>query len=183
MSFDKKTKKLKLKQGFSLAEVMLAVFVLAIGIVAAISLISGSMRHSIDSRNEVIASQLAQEGVELVRNIRDNDFDAFFSTFDSPKSYCRIDYQDVSVLDIICTYSTASAPYDLYYNNNYYDHTTVVVNKTRFNRRIAVSYVNDDTRKIYSIVSWDNQYKCVGCGDCTIANHCVYTAPLITKWK
>jgi prepilin-type N-terminal cleavage/methylation domain-containing protein len=64
----------KNKKGFSFIEVMLSVFLLSMGMVAAIILLGKGLRESIDSRNQLIASLLAQEGVELVRNIRDKNW-------------------------------------------------------------------------------------------------------------
>lgn len=66
--FNKKTNK-----GFSIAEVVISVFVITVGLLAIIKLITGSMTYSILSRDQIIASQLAQEGIELVRNVRDNN--------------------------------------------------------------------------------------------------------------
>lgn len=61
------------RRGFSIGEVMVAMFILVVGIISAVFLSAKSMGHISDSRNSVIASSLAQEGVELVRNIRDNN--------------------------------------------------------------------------------------------------------------
>lgn len=63
-------------RGFSLVEVMLAVSVFAILAIA----FSGSFIYGIDAvasgGNHVRASMLADEGLEAVRNIRDENFDA-----------------------------------------------------------------------------------------------------------
>ena len=61
------------RAGFSIAEVVVAVFVISTGLLAIISLIINSLNYSMLSRDQVIASQLAQEGIELVRNVRDNN--------------------------------------------------------------------------------------------------------------
>ena len=54
-------------------EMMIAAFVLTVGITGALNLIVSVMRNSMNTRNAVIASGLAQEGIELIRNIRDNN--------------------------------------------------------------------------------------------------------------
>jgi len=61
------------KKGFSIGEVLIAAFILTVGVVSAVTLLTRSIVDTIDSRNLVIASQLAQEGTELVRNQRDNN--------------------------------------------------------------------------------------------------------------
>ncbi len=63
----------KKEKGFSIGEVMVAMFILLVGIVDAIFLTVRSVSGLHDSRDAVIATLLAQEGVELVRNVRDNN--------------------------------------------------------------------------------------------------------------
>ncbi len=64
---------MKNKKGFSIGEVMVAAFILITGIVAAVVLTVKSTDNIGDSRRATIASALAQEGAELVRNVRDNN--------------------------------------------------------------------------------------------------------------
>jgi type II secretory pathway pseudopilin PulG len=72
----KKTEKLqkfmvKTKKGFSIAEVLLSIFLLSVGMIAIIALMASSIKNNANNRNSIIATQLAQEGIELVRNRRD----------------------------------------------------------------------------------------------------------------
>jgi hypothetical protein len=64
----------KYQHGFSLAEVVAALFVFMIGAVAMLSLVSASLRESKRSEGRLTAIYLAQEGIELVRNIRDQNW-------------------------------------------------------------------------------------------------------------
>ena len=59
------------KRGFSLIELLIAIFVIAVGLIGVVSLYNMSMVSQFEAKNEVIAANLAQEAVELVRNIRD----------------------------------------------------------------------------------------------------------------
>ncbi len=61
------------RKGFSIGEVMIAMFILVFGIIGAVFLSARSTAQIGDSRNAIIAASLAQEGVELVRNVRDNN--------------------------------------------------------------------------------------------------------------
>lgn len=63
-------KKLK---GFTLLEVVVAVTLLAIAIVGPMTLSAQSIRATREARLELIATHLAEEGVEIVHNIRDNN--------------------------------------------------------------------------------------------------------------
>ncbi|MBU2579067.1 prepilin-type N-terminal cleavage/methylation domain-containing protein [Patescibacteria group bacterium] len=58
-------------EGFTLIEIMIVISVLCIGIVAIYSLVSKSISVGSSNVNSFLASQLAKEGVEIVRNARD----------------------------------------------------------------------------------------------------------------
>ncbi|MCK4520858.1 prepilin-type N-terminal cleavage/methylation domain-containing protein [Candidatus Parcubacteria bacterium] len=66
-------KKLKC-EGFSLLEVLVAITVLIVGLVGAIGLIVYNVSISRASPEKIIAVNLAQEGIEVVRNIRDSNW-------------------------------------------------------------------------------------------------------------
>lgn len=65
-------RKQKTRKGFSIGEVLVAMFILLIGIVDAVFLTVRSVNDLGNSRDAVVATMLAQEGTELVRNVRDN---------------------------------------------------------------------------------------------------------------
>jgi len=155
-------------------EVMIAVFVLSVGLVGVGQLIFSSLRHSIDSRDHIIASQLAQEGIELVRNIRDNnrlsEVDIFLGL--TPGDY-RIDYNDDGV-------QTAGLDYSLKYTANFYDHGSG--SATKFARKIKIeNYSEGEARKITSVVSWKGAIP-ETTTDCTTANKCIYIEDILTNW-
>ncbi|MCD4694110.1 prepilin-type N-terminal cleavage/methylation domain-containing protein [bacterium] len=64
----------KNNKGFTLLEIAVSIFIVSLGVLGILGLINYSMQAEIVSRNELVASQLAQEGLELVRNIRDNNW-------------------------------------------------------------------------------------------------------------
>lgn len=59
--------------GFTLVETLVAVAILVAGIIGPLELISRSLHSAPFSKNNLIAYNLAQEGIELVRAIRDNN--------------------------------------------------------------------------------------------------------------
>lgn len=59
-------------RGFSLGEVLLSIAVLTVGILPILGALVSALNTSLDSQETVIASGLAQEGAELVLNVRDN---------------------------------------------------------------------------------------------------------------
>ena len=62
------------QKGFSLLELLAAVFVLSIALVAIMNLIPRIFFYNDFISNKLIASYLSQEGIELVRNIRDTNW-------------------------------------------------------------------------------------------------------------
>ncbi len=59
-------------RGFSLIETIIALSILIVGIVASLSLTQSSLMTSKTNENIVISVNLAREGIELVRAIRDS---------------------------------------------------------------------------------------------------------------
>lgn len=61
------------KNGYTLVEVILVIAITGITFTTLYSLYANTVRRNVDSRYEVIAANLAQEGVEIVRAIRDEN--------------------------------------------------------------------------------------------------------------
>jgi prepilin-type N-terminal cleavage/methylation domain-containing protein len=59
------------KKGFTLIEMLVVIFVVGVGLIGALSFFSINIANQAEVKNEVIAAGLAQEGADLVRNIRD----------------------------------------------------------------------------------------------------------------
>ncbi|MFZ2300029.1 MAG: hypothetical protein WAW00_02765 [Candidatus Moraniibacteriota bacterium] len=174
-------------RGFSIAEAMLAAFVLVIGLTAVVALIGNSLKHSFETRDTIIAVGLAQEGVELVRNIRDNDFAAGgsgFADFSSAK-HCRIDYNDAANSPDCAGSPGSASQYALGYNNGFYEHS----GSGRFSRYMYIDY--DDTPDkenalVRSFVYWGGLFTLPSNGSaaqCTVATKCVFTEIKLTSWK
>src|SRR3989338_3959528 len=66
-----KTKIIKNNSGISILEVIVAILIITIGMVGVLSLVIQNIQAQYINKNILIASGLAQEGLELVRNIRD----------------------------------------------------------------------------------------------------------------
>jgi len=66
--------KIKTKNGFTLAEVLVSLAVLTLVIVSATNLVVSIVRTNTDNLNTMIAYGLAQEGIEGIRNIRDSNW-------------------------------------------------------------------------------------------------------------
>jgi len=166
----------KNKKAFSIMEVMISAFILSVGLTAVIALMAGNIKNSINARDSIIASGLAQEGVELVRNIRDNNF------VNNPENpFLWLDETGGKKIAYNEPLGNSNT-FALYYSGNgFYDHGlggTV----TKFRRKISIAnYVDVGTgRKITSTVWWDGSVNVPS--SCNIATKCVYVEDILTDW-
>jgi prepilin-type N-terminal cleavage/methylation domain-containing protein len=63
-----------MSRGFSIIEVMVAVSILTIGMIAVLTMSEQTIKVVKLNKDKLTASQLAQEGLELARNRRDNNW-------------------------------------------------------------------------------------------------------------
>lgn len=61
-------------KAFSIIEVMIGIFIFSLGLVAIYALLISSLNLSEYNRHAIVASQLAVEQIEIVRNIRDTNY-------------------------------------------------------------------------------------------------------------
>lgn len=177
------------KKGFSIGEVVLSAFIVSVVLVTVVNLIASSLKNSMNSRDHIIASQLAQEGVELIRNVRDNNWahsaDSFKYFPNNTSDDCRIDkdynYIDIAGDDIEC----GSESKHLYYDGNFYV-CDGAGSETKFQRKIELDYDTGNVGTaekltVASIVIWGGSFPATLDG-CTFANKCVYAESVLTRW-
>jgi hypothetical protein len=186
------------RNGFSLGEVLLSIAVLVIGMLPVFSSLSKGYQISVEDRRIIMASGLAQEGVELIQNIRNNSVLSSGSSSLSeflPANVesgatlwenCRIDADD-SVLDDPTLRMTGcgSGAYDLAS-----DASGILVHDMGdglFKRRVFMSY--DPSAEMLDVVSavyWD-AFEPTDIGnartDCLSANGCVYAETRLSAWR
>lgn len=186
-------------KGFSFAETLLASFVLAVGLLTVVKLFQVSVTQSFTVRDATIATSLAQEGVELVRNVRDNNYLANpanpLSVFSTTDKHCRVSIVAVAPIQFACNASPGSATfYSLQpvINANTttaYTHSGVA-SVQKFKRYIYADYsTNGPTTgrvTVKSYVSWGSgtiQANGTFSGGCTIQNQCVYSEVVLSEWQ
>jgi prepilin-type N-terminal cleavage/methylation domain-containing protein len=168
------------KRGFSLLEVMLVVMILSVALLVFIQVTSKSVVHSIESQDSIIAAGLAQEGVELVKNIRDNNWAVKKTAFEFPfpsDGDCRIDYDSTT-----CSSGSPELKFDP--GSRFYSDTGSET--TKFFRKINIR-TEGDTRVVTSYVLWSRPWSGSGFSDpdlnnCNPAHKCVYTTITLTQW-
>ena len=64
----------KTRSGFTLIETLVAVSVISVGFVGELVLLAKSASQASALRHRVVGARLAEEGLEVVRNIRDSNW-------------------------------------------------------------------------------------------------------------
>lgn len=182
-----KISKNKKYQGFSFIEAILSIFLISTGMIAVMGLMSGSLKESISSRDQIIGALLSQEGIELVRNLRDNNWAKEYDTFkDFPSGINSglVDYDDNSISN--------SSDYFLYKNTSgYLSHGSGSGVVTKFKRLIVVFpygtgnlTANSDLVEIRSVVTWNgaNPDSNPSPEACNSSSKCAYTQTILSRW-
>lgn len=153
--------------GFSLIEVLFTLMIISVGVVAISALMAGNIRTSTNAKNQIIASGLAQEGIELVINLKDSseNFSTDVSDGNDYKVDCVTSYADFKSSNSVNTLKER-----LSLLNDVYSHSTASGTiATKFYRKIKIATVGGN-RQVESLVVWDG----VGVPlTCNIANKCV----------
>ncbi len=163
-------KNFKSDDGFTIIELVISIFVLSIAISGIFSAFSIMLILTSDSANRLTAIYLAQEGMEIVRNIRDNNWlNMDTCAADSgctPNTYtwldglncvsgCEADYTLTELHSFSGDYLKIDA-------NGFYNSTGGV--QTKFERKIIITQIpdvnnqpDDHIIKVIAQVSWDQK--------------------------
>lgn len=184
---------IKSAKGFSLVEVLISLTLLTLGISSISLLMANNIRNSQNAKDEVIAAALAQEGIELVRNFKDNYTD--FST-KIVASNTSIDYAIYPTMTFSAFLDTNGAHRNddgakkLYFSNasGIYRSFALGLSSTKFSRKLRLSVTTVGGKKetkVTSIVSWKNSIPVfpfsVGndASNCTFANKCLSSVSVV----
>ena len=153
----------KRQKAFTLIEVLIAITILTIGILSGFVLVTRALYNVAVIKDRLTASFLAQEGIELTRQIRDSNFLRILNNEESADwkdgladgSYTiesKVGSEDSIKLVSV---DAGEAP------NFFYDNNTKIYNYTNgeptdFNREIKIttSPDSDDEIRVESIIKW-----------------------------
>ncbi|MFH1427060.1 MAG: prepilin-type N-terminal cleavage/methylation domain-containing protein [Patescibacteria group bacterium] len=146
----------KYKKGFSILEVIAAIFIISLGLIGVLSLILQNIQVQYVNRNMLIGTELAQEGIELIRNIRDDNWLAGRDWDDdlSGDNYI-VDYTGYinSVSDI--TEARLQIRDDVGEEGFYWHEATD--DDSIFSRLITITTIDINSSLISSLVSWSER--------------------------
>ncbi|MBU1102101.1 prepilin-type N-terminal cleavage/methylation domain-containing protein [Patescibacteria group bacterium] len=142
--------------GFSLLEVMVAIFIIIMGLVVALLLVSRSTYAGNSSAQRLIAANLAQEGIEVVKNMRDVAFVIDLGTWDvwhagipaGTNSY-SVQYNSNSFGALQNNFLKFDAGTGLYSYDSGAD--------TPFKREIILTKFSDNQLRVVSRVTWSDR--------------------------
>jgi len=152
------------QKGFTLLETLVAISILLIAVVAPMSIIGRSLPQSAYARDHAIAVNLAQEGIEAVRQKRDsnmlNDWNGTNTAWDSgivANNYYAVDPRSVPMLiscgGVVCNLTTLTIRQDtatgLYYQSSAGGGTV-----TKFQRYVLITSIVPEEKRIDSYVFW-----------------------------
>ena len=145
------------KKGFLLIELIVAVFVIVVGILSVYFVISQSISKIHESSLRLTAAYLAQEGMEIVRNIRDTNWVKGEENWDAglEGGEYEADYDDSSLERLDCS----SCGYeDLRFlkidDEDFYIYKHDLENQTPFKRKIKIEKISGDELKVSVEVLW-----------------------------
>lgn len=152
----------KKQSGFTVLEIITVIFIISLGLIGILALAAQNIKISGLNKNKLIASQLAQEGLELVRNQRDknwldgNDWKLGTGAGSSSDIYqdgtYAIDYNN-GIKNVAGISSPAAA---LKINNDgFYEYGAGT--DTIFSRLITVVNNEPDYMEIESNVRWEDR--------------------------
>ncbi len=154
------------EKGFTLLELLISVFILTVGILGAYVAIQKSATIANYSYNRLTAAYLAQEGIEIIRNIKDtnlleglageNDWDEGLVSNDYEIEYADSQNPDPNLMrtcPLPCDFNDLNP---LRRDDSFYSYGAT--NETKFKRKVSVE-VGIDFINITATVYWQDGTK------------------------
>ncbi len=150
---NKKTK----EKGFTMIEMIATLFVMSVGIMGIFSLVSQTISHISIISSRLTAIYLSQEGMEIIRNIRDSNFLKinngeevnWDNDLANGQYYYNFDYQSQAIPDN----TNCSGNNYLDINGGFYR----CFGSGRFQRKAQINKIEDDKIDVVIEVSWEER--------------------------
>jgi len=145
------------RSAFSLIEIMAVILIVSLGLVGTVNLATQNIQAQTVNEDSLIAYQLAQEALELARQIRDTNWILGNDWRDdmAPGKYC-VDYRNLSAVSIT---AINDCPLYLDANNFYYSPTIGAGAETtphHFSRMLEVG-TGTSSAQVMATVSWTSR--------------------------
>ena len=174
----KKSLPLRKFGGFTLVETLVAIVVITFAVIGPYQIVQGVLQTAFKSRDQIMASALAQEGMEYVREVRDSNYlynargggvnwlNGLDGT-NGPNCYtsaCVVDShyypptaRFVAGSSITSCGNSTCASQPLYLNSSSYRYNQQNVGtKTKFVRKVQLTQISTTETLVTVTVTWDN---------------------------
>lgn len=138
------------QSGFTLIETIVAIGVIVVGLISALTLINTSLFFVSNINDRLVAANLAAEGIEVARNIRDNNW---LQNLVWNNNLANGDYQAVYNSTSLSSYSGNALLLDP--GTGFYNYNSG--NPTFYLRRISVANLSSYEIRIISTVTWQRK--------------------------
>ena len=145
---NKETKINGCQKGFTLIELMITIFIISVGLISITNLIQNTLQSASIVRLNLTAAYLAQEGIELTRNIRDTNWIQnrdWNHGLNCPDG-CQIQYDNDSLYPYTGSFLSLN-------NDNFYIYGGGQVSK--FQREITIEPISDYL-EVKSEIFWED---------------------------
>ena len=147
------SKKFQKSPGFTLMEVLVAIFLITVGVLGAMAVVNQTTTFIQVTSSRLVAAYLAQEGIEIVRNIRESNFLKIHKEGEGNwddgltgcQAGCEADYNDTALI---------SADRYLKIDAGFYNYDSG--ENTPFKRKIIIT-PDTDILKVSVEVSWQER--------------------------
>lgn len=136
-------------KGFTLLETIVAVGLIVVGLVSALALITTSLFYVSNIQDRLAAANLMAEGLEVTRNIRDNNW---LQSLAWNNGLADGDYQVAYDSTALSSFSGSPLLLD---SNGIYNYTSGTA--TSYVRKISISNLSSYELQVISTVTWQRK--------------------------
>jgi len=150
------------RAAFSLVEIVVILFIVSLALVGILALIVQNIQSQSYNKNDLIAYQLAQEGVELVRHVRDDNwlasqaFTLGLATTTGVTYQSYMDYRDSA--PVACSGACSAAALVLRQDNNgfYFNDPSSAATTSPYSRLILTKQLDADSLQVDAVIGWQD---------------------------
>lgn len=136
--------------GFTLVETIVAVGIIIIGLVSALTLVTNSLFYVSNIQDRLIAANLAVEGIEVVRNLRDMNW---IQNAAWNNGLANGDYETAYNSTAVSSYSGSSLLFDS--SSGLYNYASGT--GTIYTRKISITNLSIYEIRVISTVTWQRR--------------------------
>lgn len=148
---------IKNKKGFTIIEALVAITILMISIAGPLTVANKGLAASNLSRDQVIATYLAQDAIEKIKNIKDSDFKVSSNNWAMNISpYSDGSWYGIDTINYNIQSNLANSPLLLTPKGQYtYNNVTGSI-QSPFSRKFKTTKIGNEEYRLEVVVSWKN---------------------------